>query len=268
MADPWYKTAFGPQYPLLYAHRDQAEGIKCLQLLLSMVPLNLPDNSTARVLDLGCGDGRHLTALPQENNTIIGLDLSWPLLKLAHEKLGLYSLISLLRADMGSLPFRNNSYSAVLSLFTAFGYFGPLVKNAHVLQEISRVLEPGGHWYFDYFDCDGVKAELGNGISKIRTRVEGPLLIREEKMLNSTCDQVTKKVTLNIQPGMDAIATDLGIPGNGLVYTEEVALFSVPEISELAAQYQLFPVATAGNYDGLPLGQGDRWIMVFQKINQ
>lgn len=267
MPDPWYKTAFGPQYPLLYSHRNKSEAIKCIELFNGMVPLQSLDGRQCRILDLGCGDGRHLGSLHQNDHIIMGMDLSRPLLDLAAQKIELGAPMSLVQGDMGCLPFRNDSFSSVFSLFTAFGYFGPLIDNAHVIQEISRTLITGGHWFFDYFDCERVTEELGDRQEKSRCRVEGPLEIREVRKLNSRGDQVCKQVIMESRSGMEEDARRWGIPTGGLRYTEEVAVFSMIDLHELAGRFQLQPVASAGNYDGDPIGNGDRWLMVFRKTN-
>jgi len=166
---------------------------------------------------------------------------------------------------MSRLPFQKDSFAAIFSLFTAFGYFGPLPDNAHVIKEISRLLGCGGLWYFDYFDCDRVKAELSHGQPVSRSRGEGPLEIEEVRILNAEGNVVRKSVTMNIVSGKENEAKCWGVPRNGLNYTEEVAVFSQEAIVKLAGKHGLQPVATAGSYDGVPLGEGDRWLMIFRK---
>ena len=56
----WYRRAFGKTYLEIYSHRDMAEARALIQLL-GREGL-LPDTP---VLDLGCGGGRHLTALAE-----------------------------------------------------------------------------------------------------------------------------------------------------------------------------------------------------------
>ena len=65
-------------------------------------------------------------------------------------------------------------------------------------------------------------------------------------------------------PGRADDALALGVPLEGLLYREEVALFSVSELDSLAGDLGLRRVAAAGDYRGAPLGQGDRWILVYR----
>lgn len=259
MSSPWYTTAFGAHYPLLYAHRDEDEARRCLELLPRLVPLD----SARPVLDLGCGDGRHLGLLVEQGYRVVGLDLSPHLLAAASARFSDGSAV-LIRGDMRFLPLADRSLGTVLSLFTAFGYFGVLADNSAVIDEIQRVLVAGGHWYLDYVDCDSVRRELSLEDAASRQREIGPLAVTETRRLAEQGRLVEKTVTLNPRPGAEVPAAKLGVPTTGVSYTERVALFDHSEIMDFTLGKGLRLVAEAGSYTGLPLGQGKRWIMVFR----
>ena len=248
MTRPWFETAFGAHYPRLYAHRNEAEAQVCLDLLPRLAPLQ---PSGRPVLDLGCGDGRHLQRIAQKATPVVGLDLSLDLLRLAA---GRDEHPELIRGDMRFLPLRDGCLDAVLSLFTAFGYFGPLEQNASVVREVARVLQPGGHWFLDYLDPDRVRAELAHQPEVRRERMLGDIPVVETRRLSGDGNQVCKDVTLRLDQA-----------GEPLRYTEEVALFSLMEMDALAAASGLRRVAAAGSYDGAELGEGDRWILAFRR---
>lgn len=256
MADSWFEVAFGSHYPEIYGHRNQAEADLCLELLPQLAPLSaqgLP------VLDLGCGDGRHLQALNNAQCYCIGLDLSAPLLDLAQQRPNPASLI---RGDMRCLPFSSQSLDSVLSLFTAFGYFGALKNNASMVQEVSRVLSPGGYWFLDYFNCDRVRSELGSGEKFQRKRNHQGMSILEIRRYSEADEMVTKEVHLEKIPGSDSL---VDLPAQGLHYTEQVAVFSLTEMDNLARDFGMKRIASAGSYAGAALGEGDRWILVYRK---
>ncbi len=248
MSAPWYETAFGAHYPQLYAHRDEAEALRCLELLPSLAPLAAQGRP---VLDLGCGDGRHLRRIGELGGVAFGLDLSEHLLALADRR---PQHPPLLRGDMRQLPLGSATLDSVLSLFTAFGYFGPLQDNAPVVAEVSRVLAAGGHWFLDYLDAGRVLAELEAQPVSRRERRLGGVLAVETRRLSPDRRQVCKDVSLELEPGREPLR-----------YTEEVALFTLEEMDALAAAHGLIRVADAGSYDGAALGQGDRWILVYRK---
>jgi SAM-dependent methyltransferase len=217
----------------------------------------------------------------------VGLDLSADLLRLAAErgrKAG--ADFALLRGDMRVLPFLSTSLTSVLSLFTAFGYFGGLIDNAPVVAEVARILRPGGHWFLDYFNAELVASELaaelataelatpelataasGAGDSGPRQRELGPLLVTEQRRLLSDPARVGKKVQLRPLPDQLAAAAAWGVPPEGLEYMEEVALFTLAELDDLLAEHGLARVAAAGDYDGQPLDgeRSPRWLLVYRK---
>jgi SAM-dependent methyltransferase len=264
MGDGWYRQAFGAHYRLLYRHRDQEEARRCLELLPTLAPL-CGDGSERPVLDLGCGDGRHLDRLRRAGVPAVGLDLSWDLLTAARDNADGGEPLRLVRGDMRELPLRAESVAAVLSLFTAFGYFAEAGANEAVVREIARVLTRQGHWFLDFFDTAKVRRELADGLPRRRERCEGPLLIREERRIGGTGDSVTKKVRLSAVGGQEREAAAWGIGDAGLEYEESVALLDLGELDAMARRNGMIRVAAAGDYDGRPLHEGSRWILVYRR---
>jgi demethylmenaquinone methyltransferase / 2-methoxy-6-polyprenyl-1,4-benzoquinol methylase len=96
----------------------------------------------ARVLDLACGTGDVLLAMQERRTaTVYGSDFCHPMLVAAQEKIAARRFASpLFEADALALPLADNS----LDLITiAFG-FRNLANYQHGLQELLRVLRPGG----------------------------------------------------------------------------------------------------------------------------
>lgn len=266
MSDAWFRKAFAAHYPLLYGHRNEAEARQCLELLPRLAPwAGTEAAGPVRVLDLGCGDGRHLQSLVEQGVPALGLDLSPDLLARAKQRTSGSGSLTLVRGDMRGLPFATGSFSAVASLFTAFGYFGPLPQNRSMIAEVARTLRTGGHWFLDYLDCRKVRAELSASGPATRERTIGPMLVRETRSLTGQADRVVKKVEIVAAAGAEAEAVALGIEPDGLEYVEEVALFEVEELDSLASDLGLVRCAAAGDYAGAPLEEGDRWILVFRK---
>jgi len=254
---PWYEVAFGAHYPRLYAHRDEVEAERAVLALLRLAPLG-----SGPVLDLGCGAGRHARALAAAAAPVIGLDLSAPLLAAAAAG---GTAARLVRGDMRAVPLRGGCVTAVVSLFTSFGYFGPPAAHAGVVAEVARVLAPGGHWFLDYLDPEAARRELASGEAVACRDVDGVFRARERRRLAG--DTVTKRVELTPLPGREAAAAALGVPVGGLAYTEEVTLFSLGQLDALTEPRGLRRVAAAGGYDGQPLGGpgADRWLLAFRR---
>lgn len=258
----WYESAFGPHYGWLYAHRDETEAAACVDALAGIVSF-----AAGRVLDLGCGEGRHLdTLVAQTPRGVIGVDLSAPLLRAAKARTSAQTPTGLLRADMRALPLADSAFGTVVSLFTAFGYFGGLDAHGDLLIEIARVLEPEGAWCLDYLNCRRVRRDLSRETAS-NERVVGPCRVTETKRLDSGGTRILKRVQIDPLPGRQEEAAERGIPSAGLDYTEAVALFEPEALDALAARAGLVRRDALGGYDGRPFAPdtAERWILVYGK---
>jgi ubiquinone/menaquinone biosynthesis C-methylase UbiE len=97
----------------------------------------------AEILDCPCGFGRHSLVLAQEGYRVTGLDRSETLLAEAERQRGGAEQLCFVRGDYRQLPFEDESFDAVLNLFSALGYL-ERDEDIGVLREFRRVLRPGG----------------------------------------------------------------------------------------------------------------------------
>lgn len=94
----------------------------------------------SRVLDVGCGPGRHAHALAARGVEVVGIDISARFVELAAAEA---SAARFARADARRLPLPAGSFDAVVSLCQ--GGFGLVPgEDADVVDEMARVLRPGG----------------------------------------------------------------------------------------------------------------------------
>jgi len=96
-----------------------------------------------RVLDVGCGAGRHIVFLARQGFHMYGVDNSPT--GLAHarawvEEEGLEAEFR--RAEMTFLPYRDGFFDGVVCVFAI--YHGTLEEMRKAVSEIRRVLRPGG----------------------------------------------------------------------------------------------------------------------------
>ncbi len=95
-----------------------------------------------RLLDVGCGPGRHCLALARLGVEVVGLDISMSFLQAAAASAG--SPGRWVRSDARRLPFADASFDVALSLCQGgFGLLGG-TDDGSVLAEMSRVVRPGG----------------------------------------------------------------------------------------------------------------------------
>jgi ubiquinone/menaquinone biosynthesis C-methylase UbiE len=101
----------------------------------------LPGLQGRRVLEVGCGTGNISLALARRGARLVGLDLSFPMLALAHHKARREGLpLTFIRGAAGSLPFAAARFHGVISIL-ALDF---IPDRAAALGEMVRVLRPGG----------------------------------------------------------------------------------------------------------------------------
>jgi ubiquinone/menaquinone biosynthesis C-methylase UbiE len=94
----------------------------------------------ARVLDLGCGAGRHLLHLSRNMIQACGSDLSPEGLRLSRDWLAREGLSAhLLLSEMSALPWRENSFDGAVSINVL--NHATLEGGARAVTEIRRVLK-------------------------------------------------------------------------------------------------------------------------------
>lgn len=101
---------------------------------------SIPKNTT--VLDIGCGNGRHLVPCTRQCKHVIGLDISKNLLKIVDKKIKENKITNatLVHGNMICLPIGNNSIDSVLCIASIHNVKGRQ-NRILVLKEIYRILK-------------------------------------------------------------------------------------------------------------------------------
>jgi ubiquinone/menaquinone biosynthesis C-methylase UbiE len=139
------------------------------------VVLRLLGEGPGRLLDLGCGGGAHAVAFAERGWTVTGVDISSAQLELARAR-----GIEVLEVDAAALPFEDESFDAVVSIFT----HTDVDDFSAVIREATRALRPGGSLvYFGVHPCfvgphafvhDREVPELHPGYRDTSYRTEAP----------------------------------------------------------------------------------------------
>lgn len=135
---------------LLYDHqveilfRGTSHAMRRLILPAMKQHFNKRGLENPRILEIGCGTGsftRFLSsAFPQAKITAV--DLSYPYLKLAQSRLKSFPRIDWIQGDGANLPFKDNQFDAVVSVFLFHEL--PEAVRIEVIREKNRVIKPGG----------------------------------------------------------------------------------------------------------------------------
>ena len=128
-----------------------------------------------RVLDVGCGPGRHAHALRAKGVEVVGLDVAMTFLQSAGE--GMW-----VRADARRLPFSDRSFDAAISLCQGgFGLLGG-EDDAGVVKEMASVVKKGGGVALSAFSAyfavrhleEGETFDAGSGVNHELAEVLDP----------------------------------------------------------------------------------------------
>jgi ubiquinone/menaquinone biosynthesis C-methylase UbiE len=238
----WYKESFDELYSEIYSHRDDEEAALAIELLGRCVRL-----AGSNVLDVCCGQGRHLRALSRAGAKGYGLDLSAALLQEQRGSLRPYSS-ACVRGDMRRLPFRGATFDACVNMFTSLGYFGREKEELAVLEEMYRVLRPGGYCFVDHANVTWLRKHL-----RARTvRRAKKFTILEKRVFLE--DGRTVEKSIDVFPGVPRPrALSGGSPLRS--YRELVTFFTLEELRGLMARAGFETVGAFGNYEGSPFSE-------------
>lgn len=154
---PGWREFFGADpYPVdldLVEVRDGSAGPLVRLLARELGPAGL------RVVDLGCGHGRHLRGLAAAGHCPVGLDASEPAVRKARRTTPTAGAVV---GDCRRSPFRTGSFDAALSLYSSLAYDTGLIPP---LLEAARLVRDGGLLVVDTVNRPGV---LEAGLERTR----------------------------------------------------------------------------------------------------
>ena len=220
----WFASWFDSvHYHKLYAYRDDAEAARFLDELIT----RLHPRSRARVLDLGCGAGRHSKYLASKDLRVVGIDLAAGSIRDAKkaERPGL----RFRQHDM-RVPFGRGVFDYVFNFFTSFGYFEQPGEHLAVVRNIAASLREGGALVLDYLN-----------VRYAETRLTG----EEVKHIDGVTYRLTRWT--DARAFFKRIVVEDGA-GRPLEYVERVAKFTLQDFERMFALYDLNIQEVHGDY--------------------
>ncbi len=151
----WFEEIFDEDYlrtlPFLTPQATQSEALFVAEALSA--------EPGARLLDVGCGYGRHAMELAARGFQIIALDSSLPLLLRGADEAQRRGLgINFVHGDMRELAF-DSQFDGAYCLFSTFGYFDD-ETNRQTIAGIARALKPGSRLVLEVLNRDYLIAGL------------------------------------------------------------------------------------------------------------
>jgi SAM-dependent methyltransferase len=126
----------------------EMQGLEPNPALLALIPV-MQAAGCRRVLDAGCGVGRHLRPLLQAGFQVWGTDCDAQVLHLLKERLGGLTIPDagpyLIHADLNRLPFAPGAFDLAVSVNVI--NHGDTATFREYCRELDRVLKTGGHLF-------------------------------------------------------------------------------------------------------------------------
>tara|TARA_B100000902_G_scaffold70982_1_gene76553 strand:- start:2723 stop:3439 length:717 start_codon:yes stop_codon:yes gene_type:complete len=236
----WYKDWFNSKYyHILYRDRNDLEARKFITKLKIFI------NSNDKIIDIGCGKGRHSIFLNNLGFNVTGIDISNN------------NIIEAKRFEKNDLKFnvwdmrnvyKKNTFNVALNLFTSFGYFDKHTDNIRTIKAIHSNLKKNGILIIDFLNS---KKVLSN------------LITNEEKKINGI------NFIINRYHNDGFIYKNIKFQDNKKNYnfTEKVQNLNLFEFKSILNLCEMKILNTFGNYELDPFNEknSDRLIIVAKK---
>jgi len=177
---PWHEDdSFWETWgPLMFTSQRIANAADEVDKVINLLKIE-PE---ARILDLGCGIGRHALELARRGFQVTGVDRTRSYLDQAKKQASKEGLvIEFVQDDMRTFS-RTESFDGVISMYTSFGYFEDAEDDHRVTTNVCDSLKPGG-----VFIIETHGKETLSRIFQERNWVEedGVIWLQERKVLQN-----------------------------------------------------------------------------------
>ena len=141
-AKPWHEDDFFWETwgPIMFTQKRLEEAVTHVEQIIPLLGIKPP----MRILDLGCGVGRHSLELARREFLVTGVDRTERYLKQASEKAKKQKLkVEFIQDDMRNFC-RPDTFDAAINMFTSFTYFEDPEEDRQVVLNVYQSLKLGG----------------------------------------------------------------------------------------------------------------------------
>jgi SAM-dependent methyltransferase len=170
-SDPGFWNDFGPLMFDLERWDNAVEDVDGIISLSNCIPGN-------RILDVGCGPGRHTMELARRDFQVTGIDIHEPYLEEAIKNSNATNLRyppEYLNCDMRNFT-TDCPFIGALSLFQSLGYFEDQAEDLKVCRRVHAALEPGG-WFL--IEMDGKESTAASFEERTWLERDGRIILLE-----------------------------------------------------------------------------------------
>jgi SAM-dependent methyltransferase len=235
----WFNT---PYYHILYQDRDQSEAAKVIEQLKNK--LNMQPK--AKVLDLGCGRGRHSLYMFFLGYDVTGIDIAEQ--NIEYAKKFEDDLLHFYKHDMRK-PFRSNYYDYVFNLFSSFGYFNTEKEHFDSIKYAALALKKDGILVIDFLNSEKIRKNYIKSETKMIDGIDFSI----NRFLDDK--RITKTITFTQE-------------GKTYDYSESVRLYTLEDFKNFFEKAGLKLLEVKGDYNmkNFKSETSPRLIMFAQKI--
>ena len=197
----WWQRIFNSLYLKTDADVVDDPLITCREVDTFSQILNLKSEDS--ILDLCCGQGRHVLELARRGFKVEGLDRSRYLIQKARAMSKKENLsVKFKEGDARKLPYGNDAFDVVMIMGNSFGYFETEKDDLRVLREIYRVLKPWGRLLLDVSDGEYLEK---NFQKRSWEWIDKKLFVCRERSLSSDSKRlISREVITDVNQGVVA----------------------------------------------------------------
>jgi len=196
----WYEALFEN-----YGHKYDSESFTTgTQGECDFLEKEFSYDKSLKIIDVGCGTGRHSIELTRRGYSVTGIDLSESQLQVAKEKAAAAKLkIKFLKHDARNLPFVNEFDVAVMLCEGGFPLMETDEMNFEILKNVTKSLKKKGRFIFTTLNglfplyhsveqfCDST---TGEGNATYRSNTFDLMTFRDYNITEAEDDSGTKKI--------------------------------------------------------------------------
>jgi ubiquinone/menaquinone biosynthesis C-methylase UbiE len=239
--DEMFDEIYLTTYALNLRERDSAAEAEAAARLAGVEP-------SAEILDAPTGFGRHALPLAKLGFHVTGVDRSDVQLSEARRLAGAVEWPKWIQADFRELPFEDESFDAVLCLFTSIGYRGEDGDRA-AFGEFLRVLRPGDPLVIEALHRDRLMSIFQE---RSWEPLEDDAVLLEERRFDYVAGEIETDHTLL------AVAERRGL-------TFRLRVYTATELVRLLQEVGFGEIDCFGDFEGAPLSRETRLVVRARK---